>query len=529
MKLLCRWRVEALALVSLMLPLSVYAQDFNAEPYYGTLDLSAGFQPDPLVRSLIAGGTTAVNSQNAGCSGFITGAPDFRLNYTTGGYTLGIFADSDVDTTLIVRAPDGQWHCNDDSEHLNGLNPGVNFPTPASGRYDIWIGVFSSDDSLKDARLVITELATDSWSTLNLETEEQTTPANTTTSAPARWFGDDSGIWPQDGICDDGYFSGAGTGALMLTFNRFRDASDCERLFGQGSIQLNPESYSAFDNTLSSSDGQHPGRNSYQDVFEITADSSHIGQRLVARMRADDFDSYLIIRSPSGTDIENDDYPDTRNSMAEVTITETGVYQIIATSYDANVTGSYSLEISKLFSVGQTLNDLSGSLLNELLSTGSRQQDAGSYAHAVEFLAQQGQSLDAVMRSREFDSFLYLYGPAGLIQSNDDFESGNSDSRITATLAATGTYVLTASSYAADSTGQFTLAINRPETPAAPAPTPEPEPEPIPEPEPEPEPEPTPEPVLEPAQTPEPTPQTQPAVSTITLPTTATIQYGSKR
>lgn len=525
--------IEALVLVTLLLPFAAHAQDFNAEPYYGVLDLSAGFQPDPLVRSLIAGGTTAVNSQNAGCSGFITGAPDFRLNYTAGAYALGIFAAAEIDTTLIVRAPDGQWHCNDDSEHLSGLNPGVNFPTPASGRYDIWIGVFSSDDSLKDAQLVITELATNSWATLNLNTDEQVSPAN----VPARWFGDDSGIWPQDGVCDDPYFRGTGSGSLLLAFNRFRDASDCERLFGQGSIQLNPDSYSEFSGSLSSSDARHSSRNAYQDVFEINADSTHVGQRLVARMRADDFDSFLIIRSPSGIEVENDDYPDTRNSMAEMTITETGIYQVIATSYEGNISGSYALEINKLIGVNQTLSSLSNSLLEERLTTGSRQQDAGSYIYAVEFLAQQGQSLDAILRSPDFDSYLYLYGPANLIQSNDDFETGTTDSRITATLPTTGIYVLTASSFDADRTGQFSLALNRPEPAQAPAPAPEPAPadvareETVAPVEPEPQPVENTPAVLTAQSAVAPTPDNnvQADINPITLPTTATIQYGSKR
>ncbi|MDP3516845.1 MAG: hypothetical protein Q8S94_06730 [Pseudohongiella sp.] len=525
MKLFSTDRFHALAVLALLFPMALNAQDFNAEPYYGELNLSAGFQPDPLIRSLIAGGTTAVNSQNAGCSGFITGAPDFRLNYTRGDYGLGIFAASDIDTTLIVRAPDGQWHCNDDSEHLSGLNPGVSFSSPASGRYDIWVGVFSSENSLKDARIVITELATSSWSTLDLDTEEQASP----TPPAARWFGDDSGIWPEDGVCDDAYFSGSGAGSLMLAFNRFRDATDCRQLFDQGSIQLNPQSYSVFNESLSSSDAKHTGRNSYQDTFEITADSSHIGQRIVARMRADDFDSFLIIRSPSGIVVENDDHLDTRNSLAEITVNETGVYQIIATSYEADISGTYSLEHSRLTSVQQTLSSLNNSLLEERLSAGSRQQDAGTYVHAIEFTAQQGQSLDAILSSSEFDSYLYLYGPNNLIQSNDDFESGNNDSRLTTTLPTTGLYVLTASSFDANSTGRFTLALNRPE----PAPQPEPEPARTPVADLVPETAPAQSAAsVQAAQTdiaPAPVIDTVPDVSQITLPTTATIQYGSKR
>ena len=93
---------------------SVFAQDTSADPNYGTLNLSAGFQPDPRVVSLTAGGGISASRASSGCRGYITNAPDVRLNYTSGSFPLSILVDSAADTTLVVNAPNGNWYCDDD-------------------------------------------------------------------------------------------------------------------------------------------------------------------------------------------------------------------------------------------------------------------------------------------------------------------------------------------------------------------------------------------------------------------------------
>lgn len=128
--------------------------DWRAQPTYGTVTLNAGFSPDPFIRSISAGGSQAVPDFGAGCRGYAATAPDFDLNYTAGGYQLNIYAKSSSDVTLIVNAPDGSWWCSDDA---NGTNPHVNFSSPRSGNYNIWIGTYRSSGSLPEAVLYISE------------------------------------------------------------------------------------------------------------------------------------------------------------------------------------------------------------------------------------------------------------------------------------------------------------------------------------------------------------------------------------
>lgn len=130
--------------------------DWSLQPTYGTVELSAGFEPDPYMRSISAGGAEPVPDFGAGCRGYAATAPDLDLNYQAGGYQLNIYAKSGSDVTLIVNAADGNWYCSDDA---NGTNPHVNFSNPQSGNYNIWIGTYRSSGALPASELYISEAA----------------------------------------------------------------------------------------------------------------------------------------------------------------------------------------------------------------------------------------------------------------------------------------------------------------------------------------------------------------------------------
>ena len=115
------------------------AQNTNATPNYGTLNLRSGFTPDPSVVRVQSGGSLDARTIDSSCAGFITAAPDVRLVYSAGSLPLIISVASGADTTLVVNGPDGRWYCDDDGG-VNGMNPSVRFNHPASGRYEIWVG-----------------------------------------------------------------------------------------------------------------------------------------------------------------------------------------------------------------------------------------------------------------------------------------------------------------------------------------------------------------------------------------------------
>jgi len=133
--------------------------NWRAAPTYGTIDLSAGFTPDPYLRSIAAGGANEVSLGGSECTGYIhAAAPDLDLDYHNAGqYQLAIYAKADTDITLIVNGPDGRWYCSDD---YSGTNPAIIFPNPLSGNYNIWIGTYRpSTTPLPESVLYISEMA----------------------------------------------------------------------------------------------------------------------------------------------------------------------------------------------------------------------------------------------------------------------------------------------------------------------------------------------------------------------------------
>ncbi|MEM1042481.1 MAG: hypothetical protein AAGI91_07605 [Bacteroidota bacterium] len=148
-------RALPLALLVALAPPAVAQPDISAQPLYGTVTLSAGFQPDPHRSSVVAGGTSENPVNGAGCVGYLNmERPDLDLNYTAGSYPLRISVDSSTDTALLINQPDGSWVCDDDGG--DGSDPLVVFSEPQSGNYNIWVTTYNAN-AQSDAVVSITE------------------------------------------------------------------------------------------------------------------------------------------------------------------------------------------------------------------------------------------------------------------------------------------------------------------------------------------------------------------------------------
>jgi hypothetical protein len=141
-----------------LLAAPAYAQQLNsgATGTYGQVSLNSGFTPDPHNTSVAAGGSYDAASVTANCRGYINTRPTFSLRYRAGSLPLYIGAVSDADTTILVRAPNGQWSCDDDGG--GNLNPLVSWTNPQSGRYQIWVGRFGVQNETAAATLHISEI-----------------------------------------------------------------------------------------------------------------------------------------------------------------------------------------------------------------------------------------------------------------------------------------------------------------------------------------------------------------------------------
>lgn len=221
-------RAALVALPLLCFSVGVQALDWEATPTYGTVNLNSGFQPDPYVTALSAGGSRSAGEAGANCSGYVSDKPDLDLNYEAGQYTLSIYAEAQEDITLVVYDAAGNWHCNDDFSTAAGTNPGIKWSNPPSGNYNIWIGTYASG-GLPEATLYISE-ADPSWGSGG-----GTSARSDDTGIE---WGDNTSQWANDGECDDPRFDGPGVHSINLDEDRYHDANDCRSLHEQGQIYL---------------------------------------------------------------------------------------------------------------------------------------------------------------------------------------------------------------------------------------------------------------------------------------------------
>ena len=70
------------------------------------------------------------------------------------------------------------------------------------------------------------------------------------------------------------------------------------------------------------------------------------GTRIRIEADSNDFDTYLMMRTPSGRQMTNDDRePGNLNAAIDTTLTESGRYEVIVTSFSPNQTGDYTLTL----------------------------------------------------------------------------------------------------------------------------------------------------------------------------------------
>jgi hypothetical protein len=269
-------------------------------------------------------------------------------------------------------------------------------------------------------------------------------------------FGDNTSEWANDGECDDPRFEGEGTADTLVAADRGHDAADCRKLFNAGRIALREGEAAATvhrgnlekgDETLDSGE--------FADGYSFVGQT---GQHALVDLRSADFDPYVLVRSPSGEQFDNDDFEgDARRSLLSLDLTESGEYRVTVTSYRSGETGAYSLSIDVGSENGLTARlDLSGTL-----ESGDETLTSGEFVDSYEFEGSPGQHVAIDLRSAAFDTYLILKDPAGEQTENDDAgDGGVGHSSLEAELTEAGTYQVLVTSYETGESGAYALTID---------------------------------------------------------------------
>jgi hypothetical protein len=115
------------------------------------------------------------------------------------------------------------------------------------------------------------------------------------------------------------------------------DRGDRESVRG-GAIQLGD----TVGGTLQSGD-ETLDTGEFVDTFTFRGER---GQRIAAELTSSAFDAYIILTTPSGEQLDNDDGEDGTNSRLDTVLAEDGEYRVRVTSYAAGETGSYRFSVA---------------------------------------------------------------------------------------------------------------------------------------------------------------------------------------
>lgn len=196
------------------------------------------------------------------------------------------------------------------------------------------------------------------------------------------------------------------------------------------------------------------------EYYESHTFTGREGDVVSVAVSSDDFDTYLMLIGPDGSQSENDDSRGSTDSYLERVLEADGEYEVLVTSYEAGETGSYRLTVSSSpLAVSReadqqvTMRTYEGNLRPTVETLAQ-----GEYVHRYEFEAAAGESIDFELASEEFDAYLILEDQYGTwIEQNDDKDESSYDSRISLILPRAGSYQLLVTTYAGGETGRYVL------------------------------------------------------------------------
>jgi S1-C subfamily serine protease len=226
-------------------------------------------------------------------------------------------------------------------------------------------------------------------------------------------------------------------------------------------VALNDPPLSA---TLEQGDNVFPMDNSLFDAYTFEGKA---GQQVSIEMSSGDIDPYLILLSPSGAEVaQDDDGGGDKNAKIVVQLSESGTYTLIANSYAGGESGTYSLSLQT--ATGDAIVSSESARTRTSILQESGELGAGdatlpnddSFFDTYAFEGQAGQTVTITLESEEFDTYVILVGADGsAVAQNDDASEGNSNSRLRVRLPYSGRYQIIVNSYDKTGLGRYTLSV----------------------------------------------------------------------
>jgi len=187
----------------------------------------------------------------------------------------------------------------------------------------------------------------------------------------------------------------------------------------------------------------------YYNTWSYTA---FAGETVEVSVYSEYFDTYLEIYDSEGILLDsNDDGPDGTNSLIEAfTFPDDGAYFISVSGYYLDDQGQYYFAINPTLGGKVHMGEiLAGQSISANLESG--------YWHGWDFTISEETYVTFSLHSDDFDAFLELYGPDGLMDSDDDGMGGTNAIILDYLIDMPGTYTIYASGYGSGASGDYVL------------------------------------------------------------------------
>lgn len=199
------------------------------------------------------------------------------------------------------------------------------------------------------------------------------------------------------------------------------------------------------------------------DGFRLTG---RAGQRVQIDMASADFDTFLELFSLEGgvpTSLRtDDDGGEGTDSRLTFTLPADGEYRIEARGFTADATGAYSLSVSEIAPEAPPESLAFGATVEGAIDDEDPRDGDGFGYDSYGFSGTEGQRVQVIMRSGDFDTVLQISAAGGeftTLAEDDDGLGEGTDSRLNFTLPETGDYVLRARPFAADTSGLYSIEL----------------------------------------------------------------------
>ncbi|MEM8599686.1 MAG: pre-peptidase C-terminal domain-containing protein [Bacteroidota bacterium] len=216
-----------------------------------------------------------------------------------------------------------------------------------------------------------------------------------------------------------------------------------------------PASAQNFSGSLDADDDTRDSGAHYE-TYTFEAES---GDEVIVRMESSSFDTFLFVYSPTDQEDFNDDFEGTSVSQLEFTASESGTYTVWATSYGAESTGEYTLEINVV-----TLGIVEE--IRDRLDPDDKQSIKGEYFDSMTITAPASGAFYVELRALGFDGYLRVVAPSGEIWRNDDFgdrDTAYQVSRIGPLQADGGQWQVDVTTYGTEEVGAYDVRILTPD------------------------------------------------------------------